>query len=518
VPLRFPDLRGKKMAIIFKFVIFVFTKRNQQMNDQLQSILDAFHDLLFVFNKTGVIIDYITTNHEDELILPREAFLGRNHRDVLPPKVSNKLDEAFDKLDKGIEQYRFDYSLEVKGEKQWYNAVLSKFDNEDEPRYLGAVRNITARKSNELLLHSVLNISPGGIIVLRSVRESDETITNFEITQVNRTVEQLAGVSEKDLVGQMVTAVVDDQEKEKMVERFTTVVETGQPDEFHYKHVDEQDEEFWYFGSVVKYGDGVVSNFMDITKQKKIEEELRNANQELKELNRQKDKLFSVISHDLKNSISGSSGLYDLILEESEIYSKEELLEYLEILSSRVKSTSLLLEDLLLWSRNQFQSVTLNSEKLNFSEVTTDVFNSVKPNADDKEINLINRVSDQTFVYADDNILKTVLRNLVSNGIKFSNPGGEILVEAKRKDGEVEISVTDRGVGITEDALQKILNKNTNFTSYGTKGEKGSGLGVDLCIDFVELHGGKFWAESEPGEGSTFRFTLPDKAINQVPK
>lgn len=157
--------------------------------------------------------------------------------------------------------------------------------------YLGTVRNITARKGNELLLRSLLNISPGGIMVLRSVRGPDDTITNFEITQVNRTVEQLAGVSEKDLVGQMITAVVDDQEKEMMVERFTTVVETGQPDEFHYKHVDEQDEEFWYFGSVVKYGDGVVSNFMDITKQKKIEEELRDANQELKERNRQKEKM-----------------------------------------------------------------------------------------------------------------------------------------------------------------------------------------------------------------------------------
>lgn len=484
------------------------------MADYLESIVNAFHDLLFVFNKTGVIKDYISTNHEDELILPKEAFIGRNHRDVLPPKVSIKLDEAFDKLDKGKEQYRFDYSLEVKGEKQWYNAVISKLDNEDEPRYLGAVRNITARKSNELLLRSVLNISPGGIMVLRAVREPNQTITNFEIAQVNNTVEQLAGVSEKEMVGQMITAVIVDHEKVKIVERIINVVETGQPDEFHYKHVDEQDQEFWFYGSVVKYGDGVVSNFMDITKQKKIEEKLRNANQELKELNRQKDKLFSVISHDLKNSISGSAGLFDLILEESEIYSKKELLEYLKLLSSRVKSTSQLLEDLLLWSKNQFQSVTLNSEELNLSEITTDVLNSVKPNADDKEINLINRIPNQTFVNADANILKTVLRNLVVNGIKFSNPGGEIIVEAKRKDGKIEISVTDRGVGITEDALQKILNKNTNYTSYGTKGEKGSGLGVDLCIDFVELHGGKFWAESEPGEGSTFRFTLPDKAIN----
>jgi signal transduction histidine kinase len=108
-------------------------------------------------------------------------------------------------------------------------------------------------------------------------------------------------------------------------------------------------------------------------------------------------------------------------------------------------------------------------------------------------------------------MVKTILRNLISNGIKFSYPGGQILVDAVTRENNVEISVRDQGVGIEEEAMEKILNKKSTFTTRGTDGEKGSGLGLDLCIDFVEKHGGDIWVESSPGEGSTFKFTIPDQ-------
>ncbi|MDZ7692132.1 MAG: ATP-binding protein [Balneolaceae bacterium] len=113
-------------------------------------------------------------------------------------------------------------------------------------------------------------------------------------------------------------------------------------------------------------------------------------------------------------------------------------------------------------------------------------------------------------------MVKTILRNLITNAIKFSQPGDEVLVQAKQAGDKVEISVIDEGVGIEKDALKKILSKKSTFTTSGTDGEKGSGLGLELCIDFVEIHGGTITVDSELGEGSTFTFTLPKHPVNQL--
>ena len=106
-------------------------------------------------------------------------------------------------------------------------------------------------------------------------------------------------------------------------------------------------------------------------------------------------------------------------------------------------------------------------------------------------------------------MIKTVLRNLVTNGIKFSNPRGRIRINAERTNQKIKVSVTDDGIGMDEETQEKVMDRQTTFTSQGTSGEKGSGRGLDLCIDFVEKHGGEIWVESEPGQGSTFNFTLP---------
>jgi len=480
------------------------------LTDYLKSILNAFHDLLFVFTADGTIEDYIATNHEDELILPKKAFIGKNHKEVLPPHVSKKLDQAFQKLDQGQTQYTFDYELEIKGKTQWYNAVLSNFENGDNPRYLGAIRNITDRKNQELLLQSVLNTSPGGIMVFDTVRDSEDTIIDFKITQVNKSAEILTGVSEKKLIGQSMAVIAVDSVREKILNQFKIVVQKGAPAELQYQHRNEQDEVFWYLSKVAKYRDGVVSTFMDITKQKLTEEKLAEKNEELQDLNRQKDKLFSVISHDLRNAVAGAKGVYDMILEDYEELSKEEIFEYLHILNQRSHNTHELLEDLLAWSKNQFQKVTIDLEKLHLAGLTDITLDNVSSQAESKEIELFNQIPDTIYVHADANMIKTVLRNLVTNGIKFSNPGGKIRINAERINQKIKVSVTDDGVGMDEQTQKKVMNKQTNFTSQGTSGEKGSGVGLDLCIDFVEMHGGEIWVESEPGHGSTFNFTLPE--------
>jgi PAS domain S-box-containing protein len=481
------------------------------MINQLQSIIDAFHDLLFVFNKDGVIEDYISTSHGDDLILDRETFIGKNYRDVLPPQVSKKLDQAFNKLDKGKEQYEFDYSLKLQGEKQWYAAVLSKIKSEDDPKYLGVVRNITERKNKEILLQEIFNNSPGGIGILQTIRDSNGQVTDFVITQINKSVELLTGRTEQELLGQSIAAVVSEDFKEKSLDHCKTVLDTGNPVEFQYRRRDEQGREFWFHVKLAKYRDGIIGNFLAITKQKKAEGKLAEKNEKLHDLNQQKDKLFSVLSHDLKNAIAGAKGVYDIILEDYEKLSKDEIFEYMKLLSQRTTNTHELLEDLLDWSRHQFREVTTNFEKLHLVRLTEETLNIVESHAESKKVDLVNQIPDTIYIHADTNMIKTIIRNLLTNGIKFSHPGGKIIINAEKgKDQKITVSIKDEGIGMDKETLEKVMNKNTTFTSQGTNGEKGSGVGLDLCIDFIEKNRGKIWVDSMPGEGSTFNFTLPE--------
>jgi PAS domain S-box-containing protein len=247
----------------------------------------------------------------------------------------------------------------------------------------------------------------------------------------------------------------------------------------------------------------------DITKRKESELALEKSKKELKELNSTKDKLFSIIAHDLRSPFNSIIGFTSLLKEKINDPSFTDGERFLEIINNSANQTLILLDNLLDWARSQTETLIVNIENIVLSDVISKVISFKQNSALAKEISLTYYTEDEYEIRADKNMLNTVLRNLISNAIKFTHKNGEVNVNVIARNGEVEVTVSDNGIGINKDQLNSVFNLSSNVSSVGTANEKGSGLGLILCKDFVEKLNGKIWVESVEGKGSDFKFTIP---------
>ncbi len=236
------------------------------------------------------------------------------------------------------------------------------------------------------------------------------------------------------------------------------------------------------------------------------QEIINQKNKDLEETNSIKDKLFAVIAHDLRNPFASLKGLVDLLnMKELTI---SEFKEYVSELESDLNSTSNLLDNLLTWSVSQIEERKSKPSKLDLTQVTDSQISVVKKLAENKSINLINKVEAETFAIADPDMINLVVRNLLTNAIKFTGEKGLITISSNKRNGYIEVSVSDNGIGIPPAEQNKLFDISAKSSSKGTKGERGSGLGLGLCKEFIETNGGKIWVHSVPGAGSTFTFQL----------
>ncbi|UAM99432.1 PAS domain-containing sensor histidine kinase [Polaribacter litorisediminis] len=255
----------------------------------------------------------------------------------------------------------------------------------------------------------------------------------------------------------------------------------------------------------------------DITDRTIAQQALSKSLQDLKELNATKDKLFSIISHDLRSPFSSIIGLSSLLTESAENLNSEESKGILEMINTSSKSALNLLDTLLEWAKTQRGQIHFNPVQLNLEPIITDVFDTLKTTSKIKEISLNFPQSNEIDLIADANMLKTVLYNLISNAIKFSYKKSKIDIYAKHKGNNIEISVVDHGVGIEKEIIDKLFSINNNITTRGTLNEKGSGLGLLICKEFIQKHDGQIWIESEVGKGSAFKFTVPSSIPEKEP-
>ena len=238
-------------------------------------------------------------------------------------------------------------------------------------------------------------------------------------------------------------------------------------------------------------------------------ERLKQSEDYLLQINATKDKFFSIISHDLKSPLNSLTGFLQILDMQVDAFSPEELREFAKGMNKSVKSLLELLDNLLLWSRTQTNTIDFAPQDLNLSELVEGNVNLLHVIAQNKLIILSNEVDPAIRVYADCNMLNSILRNLVSNAIKFTRPNGVIIIRAQQRNGEVIVKVIDNGIGMSEDTIGRLFRLDTYHTTPGTANEKGNGLGLILAKEFVEKNEGTIGVESEEGKGTTFYFTLP---------
>ena len=263
----------------------------------------------------------------------------------------------------------------------------------------------------------------------------------------------------------------------------------------------------------ILYYEGTIE---DITERKLAENNLRESEKRLTELNATKDKFFSIIAHDLRSPFNSIIDFGNLLLEQIQEKKYQDLEKYIQIILKSSNNAMDLLLNLLEWARSQTGGMEFKPAPIDIALLINEVMGQMDSIAQEKSITISSDLSSSEIVFADRDMLKTVVRNLISNAIKYSFIGGEIRITAERNNHYLMVCVIDHGIGIKNEVQSKLFKIEESISTLGTRKEKGTGLGLILCKEFVDQHKGKIWVESKFGRGSKFCFALPNSENNEV--
>ncbi|MDO9255999.1 MAG: PAS domain S-box protein [Bacteroidales bacterium] len=347
------------------------------------------------------------------------------------------------------------------------------------------------------------------------------------LLEANESALKYYGYEREALIGQNPLLLsAEGKDDSELIRQMLEKTLNGQPQKFEWLVKNKKGEilptEISLTKSNYKGQETVIAAVRDLTEMKKVVNELLRHNHELVESNLSKDKFFSIFAHDLKNPFQGLLGFIDLLYEDLDELSNDQVKEYLSNVRNASYHTYALLENLLEWSRIQSGKMPFTPTVFDIHDEISSVITVLDNNATQKDIKLINEVDSGIMVEADRNMIRSVIQNIVTNSIKFSNSNGRVVIRGRvpinytkarntTEPGDrqwLEISISDNGIGIPEEILPKLFKLNGQYSSAGTANEPGTGLGLVLCHEMVEKNGGRIWAESIPGQGTTFIFTI----------
>ena len=395
------------------------------------------------------------------------------------------------------------------------NAIVLRQDDGKPTRLIGATTDITDRKNSEIELsrseqrfRSVFENSGVGMAIFRPDKS---------YSRVNNAFCSMLGYKEEELLEMSFADITHPDDFEISIDMQNKMIE-GYENEIvnlEKRYLQKNGEVVWSSttASLVKDSNNkplyFVTQCEDITKRKKAEEALAVYNEQLKSLNISKDKFFSIISHDLRSPFNALLGITEYLVQFYNDMNRDEVLDSLNNVHKSAQKLYNLILNLLEWSRLQTGRLEVDKSTINLNELCGEIISLYKEMSDSKKIILESKIPDNLIIYADKYMIETVLRNLVSNAIKFTRTNGQVCISAETKNEFAIISVKDSGIGISKEDMKKLFRIDVQYKHDGTASEKGTGLGLILCKEFVEKNGGSISVESKLNAGSKFIFTVP---------
>jgi len=527
-------------------------------NNKLLSILDLSDTIFLLINKEGNV-DFINKVGCELLGYPKNKIIGKNWvKNFIPENVRNELIKKIDDFySSNIESFAANENAIItkSGEERcifWHNTLIYN-EQKEIAGILSSGLDITERKKNEKVQQVISKIlqasnSSGNLneffsFIHSSVKELMPA-ENFYIALHDREaniitfpyfVDQVDKDAPQKRLGRGLTEyvlrngksiLVNSAKDEELVAKgevdligAPTCIWLGIPLKIQDVNigvlvVQDYKEEKTYGVKEKEILEVISFAISRAIERKRVEEEKSDLIEKLRQLNSSKDKLISLISHDLRSPFNSLLGFSEILNSEYDTLTHDEIQEYLKVIYDTSKNLYNMTNNLLQFSRIQMGRVEFNPIKINLGKLIRTSLNLIKGNAVKKQINLLLDVDNSIYVFADEDMLNSIIQNLVSNAIKFTRKGGDVKISASKnahntEENFVKISIEDNGIGMTEASIENIFGNKINSTP-GTEKEYGTGLGLLLVKEFVEKNSGKLSVRSKINSGSTFSFTIPE--------
>ena len=511
----------KNRKIIASF--FDITERMKAEKDLYNSneLLSSFmnHSPIFAFIKEVTPIESrvlkASENYIDMIGIPGSEMVGKTMFELFPAELAAKI--TADDWRVVSEGKLLNLEEELNG--RIYSSIKFPILQGDKYLLAGYSMDVTVERQSEKALRESEEKQRLSSIYSRSLIEAsiDPLVTinaDGKITDVNSATENATGISRKDMIGTDFSDYFTEPDKAKIV--YQEVFEQGKVVDYPItiRHSSNKLIDVLYNASVYHNDQGnilgVFASARDITVVKKIQEEIKLKNEELEKLNTEKDKFYSIISHDLRSPFQALLGFSSMNPDELLSLPLEKIQKIALAMRTSADKLYNLLDNLLEWSQLQRGTISFKPYRIRLGEVIKEIVTIIRDAADKKMIVINWDIPADLTVMADEQMFESLMRNLVFNAVKFTHKGGSITISAKQVEGnQVRISVQDNGIGMNQQMIDDIFTLDVKTTRPGTEGEPSTGLGLILCKEFIEKHGGKIWVESEEGKGSTFSFSLP---------